>query len=331
MKDIVYIDLKKLVKSPYNVRVEASMVGDLAKNIKKNGLQQPIVVRPVKDKYEVVEGNRRWRAFEVNQMKKIPAIVEPMSDSQALKRSLSENIMRSDISIDEKARAIAICLGRTDLLKNEKIKLPKNEVYKSERELAKDLGLTHQAINSMLEPLRQQKETRELVKDGRITEAMAKNIRQFAQDGEKEVKLAKAIAQAELKVIEVNDLLMKARKNNKSVDDVIKELKGKTEVITEAEVKDNKIDKTKVVTGVKKDVVSSVGADELLKDIINEPTGETTGEVTKEETISVTIDDNSVVTAIQKYADEKKITVEDVVIKAVKKYLIEEKYLESEN
>jgi len=74
MSEIKEIEIKKLVKSPFNVRTDNVIVGELAKNIQENGLDNPPIVRQVKvgkdTKYEIISGNRRVTAWELRFGKK---------------------------------------------------------------------------------------------------------------------------------------------------------------------------------------------------------------------------------------------------------------------
>lgn len=310
MEEIKDIELKKLKKSPFNIRVEATVVGELAKNIKENGLDKAILVRPskTKGKYEIVEGNRRVKAFETLGKKNIPSIVRELSDGEVLILSLSETLTSADNTPEEKARAIAIALGRKDLLGRPDCQLEKTY---TERDLAKQLGITHQSVNGMLEPLKQAKETRELVKSGAITEKTAKAIRQFAQDSKKEVKISKAMSSAEKRQDEALDLIQKVKKAKGTSNDLIKKIKGE-EKIKDKEIATNKITKNGKKTETKEDK-SVIGDVDL-------------GDLETEKTVSVTITGDKLVEALERYAQDKKLSVDDVVIGAVKKELKKEGY-----
>ena len=124
MSEIKEIEIKKLIKSPYNVRRDNVIVGELAKNIQENGLDNPPIVRQVKvgkdTKYEIISGNRRVTACKSLKMKTVPCIVKNLSDEESIIHSLSENIMHENLSKDEQAIAVAIMLGRRELLGKEK-------------------------------------------------------------------------------------------------------------------------------------------------------------------------------------------------------------------
>jgi ParB family chromosome partitioning protein len=81
---------------------------ELAQSIKNHGVLQPLLVRPInidEDKFEIIAGERRWRAAQKAQLHEVPVIVQEMSDSEALEIGLIENLQRQDLSPIEEARA----------------------------------------------------------------------------------------------------------------------------------------------------------------------------------------------------------------------------------
>jgi ParB family transcriptional regulator, chromosome partitioning protein len=82
-------------------------LAELAESIKAQGLMQPIVVRPVGEKrYEIIAGERRWRAAQLAGMEKVPCVIKDVADEAALAMSLIENIQREDLSPMEEAVAL---------------------------------------------------------------------------------------------------------------------------------------------------------------------------------------------------------------------------------
>jgi len=77
----------------------------LVESVRRHGVLQPIVVRPVADGFEVVAGERRWRAAEAAGQATVPAIIRPLSDPEALELALVENLQREDLGALERARA----------------------------------------------------------------------------------------------------------------------------------------------------------------------------------------------------------------------------------
>jgi len=87
--------------------IESEALSDLAESIKKQGVMQPIVVRTVAhDNYEIIAGERRWRASQLAGLEKIPAIIRDVNDESAVAMSLIENIQREDLNPMEEAAAL---------------------------------------------------------------------------------------------------------------------------------------------------------------------------------------------------------------------------------
>ena len=78
---------------------------ELAASIRSQGVIQPIVLRPVNAGYEIIAGERRWRAAQLAQLETIPAIVRDLSDQAAMAMALIENIQRQDLNAIEEALA----------------------------------------------------------------------------------------------------------------------------------------------------------------------------------------------------------------------------------
>ena len=83
---------------------------ELAQSIKAQGVMQPIVVRPIANgRYEIIAGERRWRASQQAGLEKIPALVRDVPDEAAIAMALIENIQREDLNPIEEAAALQRC------------------------------------------------------------------------------------------------------------------------------------------------------------------------------------------------------------------------------
>ncbi len=104
---IVILELSKIVTSDFNPRrnADTNELKELADSIAQVGILQPILVRPKGKKFEVVCGERRYRASVMADTKTIPAIVRPLSDDEALEIAITENLQRKDVSPVEEAIA----------------------------------------------------------------------------------------------------------------------------------------------------------------------------------------------------------------------------------
>lgn len=101
------LSVTKLHTGKYQPRTQFddTALSELADSIRKNGIMQPIIVRPSnkKDMYEIVAGERRWRAAQMADLTEIPVIIREIPDKQALELALVENIQRQDLSPLEEA------------------------------------------------------------------------------------------------------------------------------------------------------------------------------------------------------------------------------------
>ena len=100
------LELKRIQPNKLNPRLRFSKSGldDLAASIKQYGILEPIIVRPVNSHYEVVVGERRYRAAQQAGLDEVPVIVREYSDDEVMEINLVENVQREDLSAVEKAK-----------------------------------------------------------------------------------------------------------------------------------------------------------------------------------------------------------------------------------
>lgn len=103
------IDVKLITPNPYQPRkkFDQSKLEELSQSIKEYGILTPILLRKVGDKYQIVAGERRFRAAQISKLKTVPAIIESFNDNQMMEIALIENIQREDLNVIEEARAFA--------------------------------------------------------------------------------------------------------------------------------------------------------------------------------------------------------------------------------
>ena len=118
---------------------EPGKLEELAASIKENGVIQPIVVRPVGDGYEIVAGERRWRAAQKAGLTKIPAVAQEVSDEKMLEMALVENIQRDELSPVEEAHAYQLLLDQFGL---------------TQEQVAQRVGRSRTAVTNALRLLR---------------------------------------------------------------------------------------------------------------------------------------------------------------------------------
>ena len=135
---IMAVELSKLFVGKTNVRKSPGDVGDLVDSVREKGILEPVLVRPIGGRYELVVGSRRFEAAKIAGLKKVPAIVRPMTDEEAIIVSLLENIQRRDIEPEEEYDAI-VALRRVN-----------PRAYGSSEQVAKALGKSRRYIDDRI-------------------------------------------------------------------------------------------------------------------------------------------------------------------------------------
>ncbi|NCC24917.1 MAG: ParB/RepB/Spo0J family partition protein [Deltaproteobacteria bacterium] len=134
----------------------------LAESIKANGVLQPILVRPSDDgKYEIIAGERRWRASRLAEQASIPALIKTISNAEAMTLALIENIQREDLTAVEEARAMQRL---------------RDEFGLTQEELSQKLGRSRSAIANALRMLNLPKKILDSVDSGQISAGHARAI-----------------------------------------------------------------------------------------------------------------------------------------------------------
>jgi len=143
--------------NPFQPRMEVSeeSVADLADSIKRHGMIQPLLVRRKGEKYELVAGERRWRAAQMAKAGTVPCIVRDVSDNQSLQLALIENLQREDLTAIEAAMGYQRLISDFDL---------------TQTELGEQLGRSRVAITNALRLLTLPQEIQESIQGGEISE-----------------------------------------------------------------------------------------------------------------------------------------------------------------
>jgi ParB family chromosome partitioning protein len=115
------VDIDLIDPSPYQPRTHFSETGleELAQSVRTSGIIQPLVVRKIGARYQLIAGERRWRASQRAQLLRVPVVVREVSDEQALELTLVENIQREDLNPIEQARAFQRLMEEFHLTQDE--------------------------------------------------------------------------------------------------------------------------------------------------------------------------------------------------------------------
>ena len=175
-------------------RMDETSLAQLADSIRARGVIQPIVVRPVDDgQYEILAGERRWRAARLAGLERVPAVVREVPDEAALGIGLIENIQREDLNPIEEANGLKRLI--------EEFKLTHDEV-------AQAIGRSRAGVTNLLRLLELAAAVQAMVQDGRIDMGHARAL--LALTKSRQVELAERIAQQGLSVRETERLVQAA-------------------------------------------------------------------------------------------------------------------------
>ncbi len=193
IRSLRHIPVEFLHASPNNPRkhfADADLE-DLAKSIRDKGLLQPLVVRPrAGGDFEIVAGERRWRAAQRAGVHEVPVLIRELSDGEALEIALIENIQRSDLNPLEEARAYGMLLGQFSY---------------TQQQLADSVGKSRSHIANTLRLLTLPDSVRQMIEDGKLTAGHARTL--VATDSPAE--LADRIIKLGLSVREAEELTRK--------------------------------------------------------------------------------------------------------------------------
>lgn len=218
------IELKKIQPNRLNPRLEFTKAGldELADSIKQVGILEPIIVRPYNGEYQVVIGERRYRAAHQAGLDKVPVIISNYTDEEVMKINIIENIQREDLSAVEKGK---IC---NELLN----KFP--QYYPHKAELARKLGVSESSVKAWLVttsmPLEVQRliapETaRRAVPRGKIDYSTAVTISRQVKEPEKFIEVVEHIAQKHIpRRVATQVTKQIAKEPEKSVEQVFREV-----------------------------------------------------------------------------------------------------------
>ena len=162
-KEILYVTIEEVIPNRFQPRLsfdEASLK-ELAESIKQHGIIQPLVVRKIEDKYEIIAGERRYKAATIAGRTKIPVVVAELDDKQSAEVALIENVQRKDLTAIEEARSYQkiLDMGQT-----------------TQEQLAERIGLSQAAISNKLRLLNLTPEVQDALMKGNISERHARSL-----------------------------------------------------------------------------------------------------------------------------------------------------------
>ncbi len=174
---VLPIDLVQPGRYQPRQAIQPEALQELADSIRAQGVVQPVVVRPVADgRYELIAGERRWRAAQMAGRHEIPAVVRTVDDQAAMAMALIENIQREDLNPLEEARALYRLIEEFGL---------------THQETAQAVGRSRTAVSNLLRLLDLMPEVKALLEQGQLEMGHARAL--LALDGESQVEAARTL------------------------------------------------------------------------------------------------------------------------------------------
>lgn len=188
----VEVKLKDIRPNPYQPRkhFDEEKLNELAVSIKEHGIFQPIILKESVHGYEIVAGERRFRAASIVGLEEVPAIIVDFSDQQMMEIALLENIQREDLNAIEEAQAYQSMM--------KKLKL-------TQEELSKRVGKSRAHIANTVRLLKMPKKLQDYVLEGTLTMGHIKPL--ITIDEKKALEVAQKAIDNELSVREVEDIV----------------------------------------------------------------------------------------------------------------------------
>lgn len=200
------LDLIERGRFQPRMHIAPEALEELTQSIRARGVVQPIVVRPAEDgqHFEIIAGERRWRAAQAAGLSEIPAVVREVTDDAALAIALIENIQREDLNPIEEASAVGRLIEEFNL---------------THQEAADAIGRSRVGVSNLLRLLDLGDDARTLVEQGELDMGHARAL--LGLKGEAQSRAAREVVSRELTARQTEDLVrrMKTPPSSKSVSD----------------------------------------------------------------------------------------------------------------
>jgi ParB family transcriptional regulator, chromosome partitioning protein len=210
---VQYLSIESIAPGKYQPRKDMNLqaLDELASSIRSQGLLQPIVVRRTDHHhFEIIAGERRWRAAQIVGMPEIPAIVRDINDQTAMALALIENLQREDLNPIEEASAIQRLIDECDV---------------THQEVAEMLGVPRASITNLLRLMGLHAEVKQLLAQDKLGMGHAKVL--LALKDKQQVKCARIVAEKGLSVRETEALV---RREQAKGDDLYSKIFQQTPV-----------------------------------------------------------------------------------------------------
>jgi len=190
---LLMLDVDRIQPSQYQPRSDFAGLEGLVESIRENGIVQPVVVRQEGERYELIAGERRWRAAQLAGMMRIPAVIRKVAQDRVLELALVENIQRKDLNPIEEARAYDLLISQMNL---------------SQADVAKRVGRERSSVANSLRLLKLPDKVQRMLQDGGLSSGHAKAIVAIS-DAATQIRVADEVVRRSLSVRDTEALVQK--------------------------------------------------------------------------------------------------------------------------
>lgn len=203
-KKVIEISLSDILPNRFQPRIKFNdaAIEELAESIREHGVIQPIIVRPIGDKYEIIAGERRYKASILANKKTIPAIVINLDDKESAEIAIIENVQRQDLTPIEEAISYRKILDMG---------------YLTQETLAQKLGKTQPTIANKLRLLNLDEEVQDALLEGKISERHARSLLKLSNHKDQRYLLNRIINER-LTVRQTDEEIKKMLNEGKNMD-----------------------------------------------------------------------------------------------------------------
>ncbi len=200
-KDVTFVNIAKVEPNREQPRknFDEDALLELSESLKQYGVLQPLLVQDKKDYFEIIAGERRWRAAKLAGLKEIPVIIKNLTDQEMVEISLIENIQRENLNPIEEAQAYKRLL---------------NEFNLKQDEVAERVSKSRTAVTNSMRLLKLDDRVQQMVIDDMISTGHARALLAIS-DNEKQYNLAQQIFDEKLSVRETEKLVKKVQQDPK--------------------------------------------------------------------------------------------------------------------
>ncbi|NOH97471.1 ParB/RepB/Spo0J family partition protein [Vibrio sp. 99-70-13A1] len=191
--ELIELSVNSLKPGVYQPRkdIAPEALEELAASIQSQGIIQPIIVRPIsQDHFEIIAGERRWRAARQAGLKQVPCLIKKVQDKAAIAMALIENIQREDLNVIEEAQAL------------ERLQ---NEFELTHQQVAEVIGKSRTTVSNLLRLNQLENEVKGLVSNKQLEMGHARAL--LALEGNKQVEIANTVADKKLTVRQTESLV----------------------------------------------------------------------------------------------------------------------------